>query len=179
MKLAHSDSADKPENLVDMALQLQQFTQQASANGNSLYDTEKRILEMVLRMGHLATDRFLQLQGDGDLGPMVQTEDGVELQRSEFPAKRPLRTVFGEHEFRAFVYASGPKQQIALRPIDTRLSLPAGKASYLLEEFSQYFCVEQAFRPSANALHRAGAEAAGRYAGTDQPTRGPTGGSLS
>ncbi len=153
MKLAHSDPADNPENLVDMALQLQQFTQQASADGDSLYETEKRILEMVLRMGHLATDRFLQLQGNGDLGPMVQTEDGVELQRSEFPAKRLLRTVFGEHEFWAFVYASGPKQRIALRPIDTRLSLPAGKASYLLEEFSQYFCVEQAFRPSANALH--------------------------
>jgi len=39
-----------------------------------------------------------------------------------------------------------------LRPIDARLNLPAGKGSYLWEEFSQYFCVEQAFGQSAGAL---------------------------
>jgi hypothetical protein len=109
-------------------------------------------LAKVLNMGHRATDRFLQRQGDGDLGPNVRTEDGVELQRSESPVERPLRTVFGEHAFDAYVYAPGPKQKIVLRPIDARLNLPAGKYSYLLEEFSQYFCVEQAFGQAAEAF---------------------------
>src|SRR5262249_9797488 len=44
-----------------------------------------------------------------------------------------------------YVYAQGSKQKIELRPIDARLNLPAGKASYLLQEFSQLFCVEKAF----------------------------------
>jgi hypothetical protein len=153
MKIAHSDWADKTENLVDMAIQLQQSVEQAAAGGDSLYETEKNILAMVLEMGHLATDRFLQLQGDGDLGPTVGTEDGVTLQRSESPRRRPLRTVFGEHAFDAYVYSPGEKQAIALRPIDARLNLPAGKFSYLLEEFSQYFCVEQAFGQAADAFH--------------------------
>jgi hypothetical protein len=50
------------------------------------------------------------------------------------------------------VYAAGPKRKIALRSIDARLNLPAGKYSYLLEEFSQYFCVEQAFGQAADSF---------------------------
>ena len=153
MNIAHFISADKTEKLVDMVIELQQFVDQSAAGGASLYETEKGILAKVLEMGRLATDRFLQGQGDGDLGPTVQTEDGTELHRSESPLKRPLRTVFGEHAFDAYVYAPGPKQKIALRPIDARLNLPAGKYSYLLEEFSQYFCVEQAFGQAAKSFH--------------------------
>ena len=63
-----------------------------------------------------------------------------------------MRSVFGEHTFETYVYAPGPKQKIALRPIDARLNLPAGKYSYLLEEFTQYFCVEQAFGQAADAF---------------------------
>ena len=152
MNISQTPLDDKSENLLDMAQQLQRFVHQAAQQGSSLYETEKSILATVLRMGHLATDAFLQLQGDGDLGGTVQTEDGQTLVRSQQPVARPLRTVFGEHTFTAYVYLPGPKKQIALRPIDARLNLPAGKGSYLWEEFSQYFCVEQAFGQSAAAL---------------------------
>jgi hypothetical protein len=152
MNVAHSISADKTEKLIDMAVDLQKFVDQAATNGDSLYETEKGILAKVLKMGHLAVDMFLQGQGDGDLGATVQTEDGVELQRSESPLKRPLRTVFGEHAFHGYVYAPGRKRKIVLRPIDARLNLPAGKYSYLLEEFSQYFCVEQAFGQAVDSF---------------------------
>ena len=139
MKFPHFIPANKTEQLVEMAIELQEFVDQAAADGDSLYDTEKGILAKVLKMGHVAVNRFLQRQGDGDLGLTVQTADGVELQRSESPVERPLRTVYGEHTVDAYVYAPGPKQKIALRPIDARLNLPAGKYSYLLEEFTQYF----------------------------------------
>lgn len=152
MSLPHSDSTDKCETLVQLATQLEHFVQEAAAKGTDLYTVEKNILEKVLQMGRQATDRFLQLQGDGDLGATVQTAEGTKLQRSDSRVSRPLRTVFGEHTFSAYVYALGPKQRIALRPIDARLNLSAGKWSYLLEEFSQYFCVEQAFGQAANAF---------------------------
>jgi hypothetical protein len=45
----------------------------------------------------------------------------------------------------AFVYSQGSKKKIELRPIDARINLPEGKASYLLQEFTQLFCVEKAF----------------------------------
>ena len=153
MKVAHSIPTHKTEKLIDKALELQRFVDQAAGDGLSLYETEKGVLAKILEIGRLATDSFLEQQGDGDLGPTVQTADGVELQRSDSPVARSLRTVFGEHTFFAYVYAPGPKQKIAVRPIDTRINLPAGKCSYLFEEFSQYFCVEQAFGQAAASFH--------------------------
>ncbi len=143
---------DKPQDLFGMAQQLQYFVQLAAQHGESLYETEKAILRSVLKMGQLATESFLKLQGDGDLGDTVQTEDGQTLHRSEKPIDRALRTVFGEHTFTAYVYLPGPKKKIALRPIDARLNLAEGKGSYLWEEFSQYFCVDQAFAQAASAM---------------------------
>lgn len=153
MKVAHPIPTHKTEKLVDKALELQRFVDQAAGDGQSLYETEKGVLAKILEIGRLATDSFLEQQGDGDLGPTLQTADGVELQRSDSPVARSLRTVFGEHVFDAYVYAPGPKQKIALRPIDSRINLPAGKCSYLFEEFSQYFCVEQAFGQAAASFH--------------------------
>jgi len=92
MKVEHFIPANKTEKLVDMAVELQEFVDQAAADGESLYETEKGILAKVLKMGHLAIDRLLQHQGDGDLGPTLQTADGVELQRSASPVERPLRS---------------------------------------------------------------------------------------
>ena len=57
MKVAHSLPANKTEKLVDLAIELQAFVDQAAADGESLYETEKGILAKVLQMGHLAIDR--------------------------------------------------------------------------------------------------------------------------
>jgi hypothetical protein len=103
-------------------------------------------------MGYVATEQFLRGQGDGDLGPMVTTEEGQTLHRSEEPVSRPLRTIFGLHTIEAYVYSLGSHEKIQLRPVDTRLQLGPGRASYLFEEFSQYFCVEQAFGASTAAI---------------------------
>lgn len=152
MSLAQPTTQDKPQNLHDMAQNLQDYVQQAAQQGTDFYQVERAILDHALQMGRLATDTFLALQGDGDLGETIPTDDGQTLHRSEQPQPRSLRTVFGEHSFEAYTYAPGPKKKIALRPIDARLNLPLGKASYLFEEFSQYFCIEQAFGQAANAL---------------------------
>src|SRR5208337_3995705 len=110
-----------------------------------LYEVEKNTFECALRIGHAAIEQLLILQGDGDLGESVVTGDGRRLERSGEPAERALRTVFGEHTIRAYVYAAGSHEAIELRPVDARLSLSAGCPSYFFEEFSQYFCVDQAF----------------------------------
>jgi hypothetical protein len=92
--------------------------------------------------------------GEGDLGPTLTTGKGETLLRSDEPKDRPLRTVFGEHTITAYVYATGSKQKIGLRPIDARIELPEGVASYYYEEFSQLFCLEQAFGRGAEHLEK-------------------------
>jgi hypothetical protein len=144
--LATSSEPGKSDALVNLADDLETFVRQAVRNGSSLHDVERGALSRVLEIGFAAVELFLNAQGEGDLGARVETDEGAVLYRSERVAERPLRTIFGEHSFMAYVYSRGQNRKIELRPIDARINLPEGKASYLLQEFSQMFCVEKAFR---------------------------------
>lgn len=126
----------------------------AAKSGQSLYDTEKATLDRVLQIGKEAMNALLQLQGNGDLGKSIVTDEEITLKRSSSPHDRRLRTIFGEHRFRQYVYARGANRKIELRPIDVRLSLSPRICSYLLEEFSQLFCIDSAFGQSATNLQR-------------------------
>jgi hypothetical protein len=145
MIVASSFDLGKADLLVRLAEDLTDFVHQAVQQGASLDTLERGALRHVLHIGRAAVDLFLQAQGDGDLGAQVVSAEDTTLYRSEQPRNRALRTIFGEHAFQAYVYSQGDKEKIELRPIDARLNLPAGKASYLLQEFSQLFCVEKAF----------------------------------
>lgn len=135
-----------------LARDLEAYVRQAARDGKPLHHVERHIFDTVLRIGFASVEQFLALQGHGDLGPTVTPPHGQTLQRSDQPVRRPLRTVFGLHTIQAYVYAPGPHRAIALRPIDARLQLPPGRCSYLFQEFSQYFCVEQAFGQSARGM---------------------------
>jgi hypothetical protein len=152
MSMVNSQVGIKGKSLVELAAQLEVSIRKAAKDGKSLYEMEKTTFERVLEIGHAAIEQLLTLQGDGDIGPSVATADGRQLKRSEERVERPLRTVFGEHTIRAYVYAAGAHEAIELRPVDARLSLPRGKCSYFFEEFSQYFCVDQAFGQASQGL---------------------------
>jgi hypothetical protein len=145
MILASSLDLGKTDSIVHLAENLSAFVQQSVQKGAELDSLERGVWARVVALGRAAVDLFLQAQGKGDLGERVTTKEGAVLHRSENPVGRPLRTIFGEHSFQSFVYSRGSNRKIELRPIDARLNLPEHKASYLLEEFTQLFCVEKAF----------------------------------
>ena len=145
MMISELVAQDKDISIVELAGKLEQFVRWAAEDGECLHDVEQKILGSVLLLGRRCVDQFLRLQGDGDLGETVRTADDRMLKRSDEPSERRIRTVFGEHHFSSYTYAKGAKQKIELRPIDARMSLPEGEYSYLLQEFSQYFCIEEAF----------------------------------
>jgi hypothetical protein len=145
MILASSANLGNTETIVHLADDLTAFVQQSVQN-TAVFDTlERGVWARVIALGYAAVELFLQAQGNGDLGEHVTTKDGVVLDRSAKPVERPLRTIFGEHSFQSFVYSRGRHRKVELRPIDARLHLPEHKASYLLQEFTQLFCVEKAF----------------------------------
>ena len=152
MIVSHTLQIDKSASLMEIAAQLQAYVEQAAGDGRPLHEVERKVFDTVLQIGYAATEQFLCGQGDGDLGPATTTEQGQILYRSDTRVNRPLRTVFGLHSIQAFVYAPDSHQKIALRPVDARLQLPEGRASYLFEEFSQYFCVDQAFGQASGSL---------------------------
>lgn len=94
---------------------------------------------------HQALELLLALQGDGDIGEQIETSDGKTIRRSDKTTDTPLRSIFGQHAVNQFTYSAGKNRPILLRPISARLSLPKGRWSLLLQEFSQMLSVDQAF----------------------------------
>jgi hypothetical protein len=154
MMIADEIRSGKYTHVADAAEKLERLVTEAAAEGRSLHEVEKTSLEALLAMGYQLVSSFLRLQGNGNLGPVVETQQGVTLRRSDEPQPRKIRTIFGEHAFYGYTYARGAKKKMELRPLDARMSLPEGEFSYLLEEFSQYFCVEQAFGQAQQALEK-------------------------
>lgn len=156
MSMTGGGPTGKSGSLVEMARDLAELTERAATQGATLHEFERTVFDKLLEMGHTVVSEFLALQGDGDLGETVTTDAGQTLHRSHEPVTRPLRTIFGQHEFSAFVYRerTHPNTPIVFRPIDARMSLPPGRWSHLLEEFTQLFCIEQAFEPAAEAFER-------------------------
>jgi hypothetical protein len=152
MVVASSVVPFKVNSVVELAQRLEELVHQAAQEGCPLHVVERQIFDSVLKMGHAATEMFLQGQGDGDLGETCMPQTGQTLFRSDEPVERPLHTVFGHHTIQAYVYAPGAHEKIGLRPVDARLQLSDRQASYLLEEFSQYFCVDQAFHQAARGI---------------------------
>jgi len=156
--IASESLVDKVQVALDqigqLAGELARYCQESAEFGRREYDVEQGLLRRVLEIGKQGMDLYLSSLGDGNLGETIHTAEGEVLTRSQEPQLRPLRTVFGEHKITAYVYAPGRKQKILLRPIDARIELPEGVASYFYEEFSQFFCVEQAFGAGSKHLEK-------------------------
>lgn len=148
-----AENNSPPKSVVEIAKELEGFAIQSARDGRSLDEMERAALDYVLTMGGTAVDLFIQHQGQGDLGETVQAADGRTLNRGSEPLPAFVRTIFKKHEFQEYAYSTGPHQPIALRPLRARMALPPTINSYLFEEFSQFFCVEEAFGRSRAGLN--------------------------
>lgn len=137
-----------------IAEQLKQAVLSAAENGDSFDAVERNIHQTVFRLGKQAIELFIGLQGQGDLGPSITTEQGDTLRRIEKISTTTVRSIFGTHRFQQFTYAPGPKKAVALRPISARMSLPNRQWSYLLQEFSQMLSVDSAYGQAMSDLGR-------------------------
>lgn len=149
MKIAQNQQQCNPEQIssqLDGLLEkLKTDVQSAATQGDSFDTVERIVLSTVLQLGHQALELLVAMQGDGDLGPQIETDKGKTIRRSQTKASTQLRSIFGNHAFEQFTYASGKNKAIQLKPISARLSLPANRWSFLLQEFSQMLGADQAY----------------------------------
>lgn len=154
MSVANDKQDGNRKSLSEWAKDLEEIARTGAEAGASLDSVERQVKSHLLQMGKVTVDLFIRLQGNGDLGQAIETEDPRTLYRSDEPVPRKLRSIFGVHSFESYVYSAGAKQAIELRPLDARMQLPAHEETYLFEEFSQFFCIEQAFGKSQDAIAR-------------------------
>ena len=154
MRIAGTNVSGKADSLVGITEELGQLVERAVQDGTSLREFERNLFDRLLEIGFATMEQFLTLQGDGDRGETTADEAGRTLYRSEQPAPRRLRTIFGEHRFEARVYRrrKHPNTPIVLRPVDLQLGIGPDRFSPLLQEFTMLLAVEQSFEPAADAF---------------------------
>ncbi len=143
---------DALEMIDSVTEQLKQAVQDAAQSGSSFDSVERSIRDTVFQLGHQTIELFIRLQGEGDLGPEIASNDGKPLYRSEEAHQTTVRSIFGTHRFEQFTYAPGAKKAIQLRPISARMSLPPRQWSYLLQEFSQMLAVDSSYEQAMTNL---------------------------
>ena len=119
-----------------------------------IHEFESRALKVLLRGGHRSVQLLVDCLGDGDMGEEYQLPEGTLLKRSEQPPQRDYVSIFGKIDIQRFVYAQRRGQAIQFAAIDARLALPAGKFSYLLQDWDQSFAMEEPFGQTAKTVQR-------------------------
>jgi hypothetical protein len=165
MSMTTGDELGKSDVFVKLAVMLFPLAEEAVRQGMTMKEFERGLLGGLLCTGKRVVDQFLIAQGDGNLGETAahpddssdgQTTEPRKIYRSPDVAARFLRTVFGEHEFSAYVYREGEDRRspIVRRPIDERLGISGDRYSPLLQEYTMLFCCEQAFHGAVDAFER-------------------------
>ncbi|XZE20404.1 hypothetical protein SH449x_000273 [Pirellulaceae bacterium SH449] len=174
----HRAAAKYASEMIDsIATQLKINIVTAAQRGDSFDQTERSVRNAVFQLGKQALELFIQLQGDGDLGPEVTTENAKVLRRSETTTRTTIRSIFSMHCFDQFTYAPSAKKATQLLPISARMLLPKRQWSYLLQEFSQTMKMHLTFSartvPILDLLHALAYvwEAAGLFKKDDKPRK--------
>jgi len=153
MSMAHEKEVLKTENLTDLLNELQQFLHDSARQGTAIHEVERAVWQQVLRIGRQCLGQFLALQGTGDLGETLVVA-GQPCHR--LPELHPRRyvSIFGAFRIERAVYGSREGQKIDFVPLDNRLQLPEGSFSYVLQDWDQSLCLEQAFGQAASTVAR-------------------------
>jgi hypothetical protein len=128
------------------------FARRAADDGLRIDQVERELMGRLLALGLKLLQLFLAEHGDGDLGEEVPAEDGHTLRRLPKPHDCRYVSIFGVLQITRAVYGSREGQQIERVPLDERLGLPAGDFSYVLEDWTQRFCLKGSFAEAAESL---------------------------
>jgi hypothetical protein len=119
-----------------------------------IHKVEGLTLKILLQAGQKALQLLVDCLGNGDMGQEYQLPDGATLKRSDAPEARDYVSIFGKLDIGRYVYARRKGQAIEFVAIDARLALPAGKFSYLLQDWDQSFAMEEPFGQTAKTVQR-------------------------
>jgi hypothetical protein len=130
------------------------FLDNALHQNAPLHCMEQTIWTQLLRLGHQLVALVLDQCGSGDLGESLTLPDGREVHRLETLHRRRYISIFGPFDLLRTAYGSREGQKIDFVPVDNRLQLPASDFSYVLQDWDQTLCAEQAFGQVNAAIAR-------------------------
>jgi hypothetical protein len=145
MSMTHEANALKSEPLQQELVELSCFLDASLKDGTALHNVEQGLWTRLLRLGHHCLQLFLAAQGTGDQGETVTLPTGQACRRLPKLHLRRYVSIFGVFSLARTAYGSREGQPLQFVPLDNRLQLPASDFSYLLQDWDQSLCVEEAF----------------------------------
>jgi hypothetical protein len=114
-------------------------------------EMEKTVFSKVMKIGRAAMKCCFAEKGTGDVGLLLQTEEGVLRKESDLRG-RDCFSVFGKIKVpRAYYRREGCK---GIFPLDAEADLPDRSYSYLLQEWTDFFCIRDTFGESQFSLEK-------------------------
>lgn len=153
MSMTH-EQAVLNADLRNCLLDVQATVQQAVRDGTPVHELERAVWQRLLLIGRHALGSFFAALGDGDMGETITLPDGSILHRLPEPHARRYVSIFGEFVLQRTVYGSREGQKIEFVPLDNRLQLPESPFSYLLQDWDQSLCAEEAFGQVSDTMAR-------------------------
>ena len=144
MILARATLGFKTEDLMGPFRALLADVQQQADQGTAIHTAEANLFRGLLELGRTILNEFVRVQGTGDRGETITLSGQRTVQRLGL-RERLYRSIFGDLTLTRVVYGSREGQKVELVPLDTRLQLPAGDYSYVLQDWAQAFGMEQAW----------------------------------
>jgi hypothetical protein len=128
-----------------------EFLDQALSGGQRVDQVERGLFPQAMTMCLELLRSFVEAHGDGDRGKTVERE-GETLDRLPEPHDKRYLSIFGELLIGRWVYGTREGQAIEWSPLDAALGLPAGENSYVLEDWLQRLCSQEAFGEAVESL---------------------------
>jgi hypothetical protein len=128
-----------------------EFLDQAVSEGQRVDQVERGLFPQAMTMCLEFLRSFVEAHGDGDRGKTLERE-GETLDRLPKPHDKRYQSIFGELLIGRWVYGTREGQAIEWSPLDAALGLPAGENSYVLEDWLQRLCIQEAFGGSVASL---------------------------
>ena len=156
MKMTYEAEVLKGENadLFAILQEMRAAVRDAAQQGTPIHEVERTVWQLILQMGRAALGQFLALLGTGDLGESIALPDGRVCPRLPELHERRYVSIFGEFRLARTAYGSREGQKIEFVPLDNRLQLPPSVFSYLLQDWDQSLCVEEAFGQASRTVER-------------------------
>ena len=165
MNIAEPWTVLKAELLQNLVPQVLEVLTQALHEGRAVHVLESQLWELALQLGRRSLAAFFDASGTGNLGATLSLPDGHTAQRLERQHSRRYVSIFGEFRLQRVVYGSREKQKIEFVPLDNCWQMPESVYSYVLQDWDQALCVEQAFGQAAHGGANPEAEAVGGQPG--------------
>lgn len=114
------------------------------------YSMEKEIFKRVMRIALAAMKGYFAEKGTGDVGNVLELEDGTIMKREKRLLEKNYFAVFGKLEVYRSCYRVNGREGIM--PLDAQANLPERTYSYFLQELMDLLSIRDSFGEAAVTL---------------------------